>query len=91
MFGSGTGLSDKDAALAALAAAGDMKMTETNIRELMRIADEAARKKLDIHKQVYDSYAETATPSSLSAFKVEPFAPTGPISLNPTAAGFVPQ
>ena len=91
MFGSGTGLSDKDAALAALAAAGDMKMTETNIRELMRIADEAARKKLDIHKQVYDSYAETATPSSLAAFKVEPFASSEPISLNPTAAGFVPQ
>lgn len=91
MFGSGTGLSDKDAALAASAAAGKMELTEENIRELMRISDEAARKKLDIHKQVYDSYAETATPSSLAAFKVEPFASTGPVSLNPTAQGFIPK
>jgi hypothetical protein len=90
MFGSGTGLSDKDAALAASAAAGKMELTEENIRELMRISDEAARKKLAIHKQVYDSYAETATPSSLAAFKVDPFAPTGSISLNSTAAGFIP-
>ena len=91
MFGSGTGLSDKDAALAAAAAGAEMKMTAENIRELLRIGDEAARKKLAIHKQVYDNYAEEATTASLAAFKVEPFTSSSEVSLNPTAASFIPK
>jgi Zn-dependent protease with chaperone function len=86
MFGSGTALSDNDAKLAADAAAGKLEMTEANMRALMKLADRAARKKLEIHKQVYDSYAETATPASLSAFTVTPFSS----GLNKTAQSYIP-
>jgi len=87
MFGSGTALSDNDAKLAADAAAGKLEMTEANMRALMKLADRAARKKLEIHKQVYDSYAETATPASLAAFTVTPFSP----ELNNTARSYIPK
>ena len=87
MFGSGTALSDNDAKLAADAAAGKLEMTEANMRALMKLADRAARKKLEIHKQVYDSYAETATPASLAAFTVTPFSS----GLNNTARAYIPK
>ena len=89
MFGSGTGLSDKDAELAASAAAGKMALTEENIRELMRIADVSARKKLDIHNTVYREYAKTASPSSLAAFRVDPFSSSSQPPLSPTAQQYI--
>ena len=72
MFGSGTGLSDKDAALAAKAAAGEMELTVENLKRLMEIGDEAAKRKIEVQKKVYDSYAkEGVGGQALITFEVD--------------------
>ena len=77
MFGSGTGLSDKDAALAAKAAAGEMELTVENIKRLMEIGDKAAKRKIEVQKKVYDSYAkEGVGGQALITFKVDSVVPT---------------
>mgnify|MGYP003151752457 CR=1 FL=1 len=77
MFGAGTGLSDKDAALAAKAAAGEMGLTVENLKRLMEIGDEAAKRKIEVHKKVYDSYAkEGVGGQALITFKVDTAVPT---------------
>ena len=77
MFGSGTGLSDKDAALAAKAAAGEMELTVENLKRLMEIGDESAKRKIEVHKKVYDSYAkEGVGGQALITFKVDTAVPT---------------
>ena len=77
MFGSGTGLSDKDAALAAKAAAGEMELTVENIKRLMEIGDKAAKRKIEVQKKVYDSYAkEGVGGQALITFKVDTAVPT---------------
>jgi len=77
MFGSGTGLSDKDAALAAKAAAGEMELTVENLKRLMEIGDEAAKRKIEVQKKVYDSYSkEGVGGQALITFKVDTAVPT---------------
>jgi hypothetical protein len=77
MFGSGTGLSDKDAALAAKAAAGEMELTVENLKRLMKIGDEAAKRKIEVQKKVYDSYSkEGVGGQALITFKVDTAIPT---------------
>jgi len=72
MFGSGTGLSDKDAALAAKAAAGEMELTIENIRRLMAFGDRQAKRKLALHKKVYDRFVgEGVGGQALIAFEVD--------------------
>ena len=77
MFGAGTGLSDKDAALAAKAAAGEMGLTVENLKRLMEIGDEAAKRKIEVQKKVYDSYSkEGVGGQALITFKVDTAVPT---------------
>ena len=72
MFGSGTGLSDKDADLAKKAAAGEMELTIENIRRLMEFGDRQAKRKLALHKKVYDSFVnEGVGGQALIAFEVD--------------------
>lgn len=77
MFGAGTGLSDKDAALAAKAAAGEMELTVENIKRLMEIGDKAAERKIEVQKKVYDSYSKAGVGGqALITFKVDTAIPT---------------
>ena len=72
MFGSGTGLSDKDADLAKKAAAGEMELTIENIRRLMEFGDRQAKRKLALHKKVYDSFVNAGVGGqALVAFEVD--------------------
>jgi|TARA_A100000172_G_scaffold68678_2_gene48518 hypothetical protein len=72
MFGSGTGLSDKDADLAKKAAAGEMELTIGNIRRLMEFGDRQAKRKLALHKKVYDSFVTAGVGGqALVAFEVD--------------------
>ena len=54
-----------------------MELTVENIKRLMEIGDKAAKRKIEVQKKVYDSYAkEGVGGQALITFKVDTAVPT---------------
>jgi len=64
-FGSGTGLSDKDAELSANAVAANPRLTEETIRQTLLLAQRIARDLISNHEQIIDKAVEAGVPAKL--------------------------